>query len=446
MPREDTSGVGPHEVIMPALGMAQDTGLIVAWHKAPGDAVAEGDVLFEVETDKATMEVEAPAAGFLTDVTAQAGTDVPVGRVIALISQTAEGAGSAPADPSPDQPPDTNDNSGDTLPEGKEVIMPALGMAQDTGLIVAWHKSPGEAVSASDILFEVETDKSTMEVEAGQDGYVAALFALAGEEAPVGGVIALISADKPDNPVQSSLASSAPKGAPAGDTEKPAASPTPAPAKPATPATAAPVATNGRLLASPKARRLALQEGLDLNRLVAAGHPQPYHVRDLDTLRALPDAASDAAPTTAPAGTNARHLTAQAADGFSDFAHWASQTAGLPDVSALLAGLAAASMGRDMVVDVERFAHSRTYDGTARLGQTAQTDAAPHLRLRDLRDTHVSSVQIGPEDVPVLTLTQDDAGLSITLECSADQLSPGDALRLVSNFAGRIEHPLRHLL
>ncbi|MBV6638758.1 MAG: lipoyl domain-containing protein, partial [Mameliella sp.] len=49
----------PHDVIMPALGMAQDSGLIVAWHKEPGAAVATGDVLFEVETDKATMEVEA---------------------------------------------------------------------------------------------------------------------------------------------------------------------------------------------------------------------------------------------------------------------------------------------------------------------------------------------------------------------------------------------------
>ena len=58
-----------------------------------------------------------------------------------------------------------------------EVIMPALGMAQDSGLIVAWHKAPGDEVAAGDVLFEVETDKSTVEVEAGQDGFVAALLA-----------------------------------------------------------------------------------------------------------------------------------------------------------------------------------------------------------------------------------------------------------------------------
>ena len=62
----------PLDVIMPALGMAQDTGRIVAWHKASGDAVAAGDVLFEVETDKATMEVEAQEPGYLTDVAAAA--------------------------------------------------------------------------------------------------------------------------------------------------------------------------------------------------------------------------------------------------------------------------------------------------------------------------------------------------------------------------------------
>ena len=88
----------PHEVIMPALGMAQDTGQIVAWLKQPGEKVAAGEALMEVETDKATMEVEAGADGFLTDVRAAAGDDVPVGQVVALISETADGAGAADAD------------------------------------------------------------------------------------------------------------------------------------------------------------------------------------------------------------------------------------------------------------------------------------------------------------------------------------------------------------
>ena len=74
-----------HDVTMPQLGMAQDAGKIVSWAKAPGDAVAAGEALFEVETDKAVMEVEAPAGGYLSAVAYGDGAEVPVGAVIARI-------------------------------------------------------------------------------------------------------------------------------------------------------------------------------------------------------------------------------------------------------------------------------------------------------------------------------------------------------------------------
>lgn len=427
----------PREIIMPALGMAQDTGLIVSWLKSPGDAVKSGDALFEVETDKAVVEVEATADGYLTNVQAEAGTDVPVGQVIALISETAEDTASAPNAPraatevAPQQ---------DALPKGADVIMPALGMAQDTGLIVAWHKAPGDAVAAGDILFEVETDKSTVEVEAGQDGFVAALLAEAGEEAPVGDVIAIISADKPDAPVQRSVSGA--KAAPDTVSQPTPAKPVAAPKAPAAKPAAA-IQAGGRILASPKARRLALEEGLDLARLVGERHPQPFHVSDLDILRAMPDAAP------APLGqmTATRHLTAQVTDGFAAFAEWASDAAGLTDVSALLAGLAGRSLGREDVVVVERFGQLDCYQSGATLGKTTQSEAAPDLYVRDMRGSALRGIHLGPEDTPVLTLTGGDKDeLTITLECSADQLSATEALTLLSNFASRIEQPIRHLL
>ncbi len=80
----------PHDVTMPQLGMAQDTGVIVSWQKKPGDPVKIGDVLMEVETDKATMEVEAVNEGFLAEIRAEAGAEVPVGDVIAVISESAD--------------------------------------------------------------------------------------------------------------------------------------------------------------------------------------------------------------------------------------------------------------------------------------------------------------------------------------------------------------------
>src|SRR5205823_879507 len=75
----------PVEVIMPMLGMAQETGKVVRWLKAEGEAVAKAEPLMEIETDKVTVEIEAPAAGTLAGVTASVGEDVPVGRVIAYV-------------------------------------------------------------------------------------------------------------------------------------------------------------------------------------------------------------------------------------------------------------------------------------------------------------------------------------------------------------------------
>src|SRR5579859_4782168 len=85
----------PTDVIMPALGMAQETGKVVAWKKHAGDKVAKGEPLLEVETDKAVVEVESPASGTLSSVSAEAGAEVPIGTVIALILSPNEGDVSA---------------------------------------------------------------------------------------------------------------------------------------------------------------------------------------------------------------------------------------------------------------------------------------------------------------------------------------------------------------
>src|SRR3990172_1446851 len=90
----------PTTVIMPALELAQETGKVLRWLKSPGDTVSKGEPIVEIETDKATVEIEAPASGVLRDVTARAGDTVPVGRTIALIFAAGE-ADAAPAAPAP---------------------------------------------------------------------------------------------------------------------------------------------------------------------------------------------------------------------------------------------------------------------------------------------------------------------------------------------------------
>lgn len=428
----------PLDVIMPALGMAQNTGVILTWHKSPGDPVSEGDALFEVETDKAAVEVEAQGSGYLTDVVAAAGDEVPVGQILARISETPEGTGTTPENPS--------DQADSPLAEGEQVIMPALGMTQDVGLIVAWLKSPGDAVAATDILFEVETDKSVVEVQAGHDGFVAALLAEKGEEAPVGDVIAIISSEKPDSPVSRSIKSGkTPAAAPA--ESKDAKPPAPAPEKKSRPTKRPAPSADGRILASPKARRLALERGLDLSLLVDHGHPQPYHVKDLDVLEKLPR-------STASQGVSAaasRYLSAEVnSGGFEAFAAWAAKEAGLTDASALLASLAGASLGRrNASVALEAFGETRLFTIQGRrLGNLAPADddTTPDIRLRDLRFGRLASVQTGPEDTPVISVLAASDGLKLTLECAADQMDASTAINLLSDFAGRMEQPLRHLL
>src|SRR5207249_7751463 len=87
----------PTNIIMPALELAQETGKVLRWLKSPGDTVQKGEPIVEIETDKVTVEIEAPAAGVLRDVSAQAGDVVPVGRTIATVFAAGEaGAGASP--------------------------------------------------------------------------------------------------------------------------------------------------------------------------------------------------------------------------------------------------------------------------------------------------------------------------------------------------------------
>src|SRR5262249_62257893 len=93
------------EVIMPMLGMAQETGKVVRWLKAEGEAVAKAEPLMEVETDKVTVEIEAPAAGTLAGVAAPEGDDVPVGQVVAYAVRDGEQLPEPHAGPAPPAPP-----------------------------------------------------------------------------------------------------------------------------------------------------------------------------------------------------------------------------------------------------------------------------------------------------------------------------------------------------
>ncbi|MEM8854094.1 MAG: biotin/lipoyl-containing protein [Pseudomonadota bacterium] len=332
--------------------------------------------------------------------------------------------------------------------------MPALGMAQDTGLIVAWLKDTGEEVSATDPLMEVETDKATMEVEAGADGTLIELRASEGENVPVGHVVAVIAGAGEDaTPVKASTAPpeapSEPTPAAPPDAAPPSAAPAaaPAPAAPTT-AAAAPVRHGERILASPKARRLAAEEGLDLMRLREAGHAEPFHVADLDVLRTL-KAPQHAAST----GAATAHIDALVRrEAFEDFVGFVGQTVASPRL-AVLGAFAAAGMragGADTVsVRVEQGQRHITLadpDRKRLSAPKAVEDGAPTLIVRDVSATPITGLALSAEGAPTLTVARKGEDLAIALHYRPGTLDDGAAIAVISAFAERLAQPLRHLL
>ena len=238
-------------VMMPALGESVVEGIIVKWFVKVGDQVKSGDVLVEVETDKANAEVPATEDGFVAQIFAQPGATVQVGEPLLALSSSPGGAAVSPPPPPPaiaapapvaapaaapvaaptPAPVASTAPAAPVAASGEAIPMPALGESVVEGIIVKWFVSVGDFVKAGSNLVEVETDKANAEVTAPKDGYVTAILAQPGTTVKVGGSL-LSMAD--------SLSGPAPTAAPA-----PAATPVAAPAPVAAPtplAAPAPVA------------------------------------------------------------------------------------------------------------------------------------------------------------------------------------------------------------
>lgn len=138
------------EVILPALGMAQESGKIVRWLKSRGQQVARGESLVEIETDKATVEIEAPASGLLIEMLA-AGTVVPVGQVIATI--LAAGETPPPAPGAPGQPAFTR-------PTTVAASLLASRIAADRGIDLSRVRASGQRVQKADVLAYLQSASS----------------------------------------------------------------------------------------------------------------------------------------------------------------------------------------------------------------------------------------------------------------------------------------------
>jgi len=156
----------PTTVIMPALELAQETGKVIKWLKSPGDAVTKGEPIVEIETDKVTVEIEAPAAGVLRDVTAQPGDVVPVGKTIALIFAAGEAGGAASPAPAAAAPramatpsPAAPVGQSPAAVSGVRASPLARKLAEQHGVDLASIKTPSGRVEKADVMAYVESQK-----------------------------------------------------------------------------------------------------------------------------------------------------------------------------------------------------------------------------------------------------------------------------------------------
>jgi pyruvate dehydrogenase E2 component (dihydrolipoamide acetyltransferase) len=302
------------QILMPRLSDTMTEGVIAAWHKKVGDTVKKGDLLAEVETDKATMELESYKDGVLLHIGTEKGGKLQVNDLLAIIGSAGEdisgllGKSPAQAAPTPAATVKTEAPAAQaaaapamdisTIPE--VILMPRLSDTMTEGVIAAWHKNVGDKVKKGDLLADVETDKATMELESYKDGELLYVGAQKGDKVAVNSLLCIIG-DKSKVDVNAIVAAS--KAGPASSTtsssanatQESAAKQTEAPQQQLAEQTAGGGSSNGRIKASPLAKKLAAEKGIDLGKVQGSGDGGRIIKSDIDNYK--PGAATTAGGT-----------------------------------------------------------------------------------------------------------------------------------------------------
>jgi len=306
-------------VNMPRLSDTMEEGTVAKWLKQVGDVISEGDILAEIETDKATMEFESFNEGTLLHIGIQEGDAAPVDSLLAIIGEKGEDisallSGGAPAaqetsessvaEAAAPAATTTAPATAAALPEGVIVVnMPRLSDTMEEGTVATWLKKVGDVIEEGDILAEIETDKATMEFESFNAGTLLHIGIQEGEAAPVDSLLAIIGPNGADisaalNPASAPVAANDASVAPV-----------------ATPAPKAPVAAvngsvqSGRIFASPLAKKLAKEKGISLSEVKGSG--EQGRIIKVDIERFTPVAAQAAtAASVEPVSTQAPLLAA----------------------------------------------------------------------------------------------------------------------------------------
>ncbi|MEY4382230.1 MAG: hypothetical protein RJA92_1610, partial [Bacteroidota bacterium] len=304
-------------ILMPRLSDTMTEGVIAAWHKNVGDAVKKGDLLAEIETDKATMELESYQEGVLLHIGTTKGGKLQVNDLLAIIGKAGEDVASliasvgasapaaAPAtEPTPAAAAPTTPTASpaiDVAAMEEVVLMPRLSDTMTEGVIAGWQKNVGDTVKKGEVLADIETDKATMELESYKDGILLYQGAKAGEKILVNDLLCIIGAAGTNVDAIVAAVKNGATAAAAPAASAPAASPAPTTA----PAAAAPavqaVVNEGRIFASPLARKMAEERGIDLKYVKGTGDNGRITKFDIDGYVPAAASASQAVSAAAPA-------------------------------------------------------------------------------------------------------------------------------------------------
>lgn len=294
-------------ITMPRLSDTMTEGTVATWLKKVGDKINEGDILAEIETDKATMEFESFNEGTLLYIGIPEGETAPIDSLLAIIGTEGEdvtaliaGEVAAPAPVAAETPKEASVPAATTtataLPKGVIIVtMPRLSDTMTEGTVATWLKKVGDAVAEGDILAEIETDKATMEFESFNEGTLLYIGIQEGNTAPIDSLLAIIGPAGTD--ISGVIANFSTDGAAATTTTETAAAPVIA--EKTIEIIQDPSADGQRILASPLAKKLATEKGIQLSQVKGSGENGRITKSDVENFTpSTPQAtAQPAAPT-----------------------------------------------------------------------------------------------------------------------------------------------------
>ena len=285
-----------------------EEGVIAVWHKKVGDQVESGELMAEIETDKATMDYESFNDGTVLYLGAEEGEAVAVDGILAIVGKEGEDYkallndnGSTSEEKKEEAPkeeksaPAEKAEKIDTSSINAEIVrMPKMSDTMEEGVIASWLKKVGDSVESGELMAEIETDKATMEYESYNDGTVLYLGAKEGESVKVDGILAIVGEEGAD--YESLIKADQQGGGSEEKAEEPAEEPQEKTESASSATNSAPAAessnSNGRVKASPLAKKLAEDKGIDLGQVKGSGDGGRIIKRDIENFTPTQKAAA----------------------------------------------------------------------------------------------------------------------------------------------------------